>query len=60
MGNPLEALAWIANDLASRGLGLWRSDIVITGSLVPSRYPEAGDVVRFDAGALGSVELAVD
>ena len=60
MGHPLEALAWIANNLAGRGLGLWRSDIVITGSLVPSKYPKAGDLVRFEAGALGAVELRVD
>lgn len=60
MGHPLEALAWLANNLASRGLGLWRSDVVITGSLIASRFPKAGQVVRFDAGALGSVELHVD
>lgn len=60
MGHPLEALAWIANHLAARGMGLWRSDVVITGSLVTSKFPNAGDSVRFDAAALGSVELAVD
>jgi 2-keto-4-pentenoate hydratase len=60
MGHPLEALAWIANHLAARGMGLWRSDIVITGSLVTSKFPQAGDTVRFDAGALGSVQLSVD
>ncbi len=60
MGHPFEALAWVANNLAARGLGLWRSDIVITGSLVPTKFPKAGDRVRFEAGALGSVELAVD
>ena len=59
MGHPLDALAWIANHLAARGLGLWRGDIVITGSLVTSKFPKAGDLVRFDAGALGSVELQV-
>jgi 2-keto-4-pentenoate hydratase len=59
MGHPMEALAWIANNLASRGLGLWRGDVVITGSLVTSKFPKAGDVVRFDAGALGAVELKV-
>jgi len=32
---------------------------VITGSLVTSKFPRAGDRVRFDAGALGSVELRV-
>jgi len=60
MGHPFEALAWVANNLAARGLGLWRSDIVITGSLVTTKFPKAGDRIRFDAGALGSVELAVD
>ena len=60
MGHPLDALAWIANNLASRGLGLWRGDVVITGSLVTSKFPQAGDRVRFDAGELGAVELHVD
>lgn len=60
MGHPFEALAWVANNLAARGLGLWRSDIVITGSLVTTKFPKAGDRIRFEAGALGSVELAVD
>ena len=59
MGHPLEALTWVANNLASRGLGLWRSDVVITGSLVTTKYPKAGDTLRFEAGPLGAVELAV-
>jgi len=60
MGHPLEALAWLANNLAGRGLGLWRSDVVITGSLVASQFLKAGQSARFDAGPLGSVELHVD
>lgn len=59
MGHPLDALAWMANHLASRGLGLWRGDVVITGSLVTSKFPQAGDAIRWAAGALGSVELDV-
>ena len=60
MGHPLDALAWLANHLAARGLGLWRGDVVITGSLVTSKFPKAGDLVRFEAGELGAVELHVD
>ena len=60
MGHPLDALAWIVNHRAARGLGLRRGDVVITGSLVTSKFPKAGDVVRFEAGALGSVELHLD
>ena len=60
MGHPLDALAWVANNRAMRGVGLWRGDVVITGSMVTSKFPKAGDRVRFEAGALGAVELAVD
>jgi 2-keto-4-pentenoate hydratase len=60
MGHPLDALTWIANNLAARGVGLWRGDVVITGSLVTSKFPKTGDLIRFDAGALGAVELHVD
>jgi 2-keto-4-pentenoate hydratase len=60
MGHPFEALAWLANHLASRGLGLWRSDIVLTGSLVPSHFARAGERIRFETDALGRVELEVE
>ncbi len=60
MGHPLDALVWLTNHLAARGLGLWRGDVVITGSLVTSKFPKAGDLVRFEAGVLGAVELQID
>jgi 2-keto-4-pentenoate hydratase len=60
MGSPLVALAWIANHLHSRGRWLRKGDVVITGSLVTSQFPRAGDVLRFEAGALGAIELAVN
>lgn len=60
MGHPLDALAWLANHLAARGLGLWRGDVVITGSLVTSKYPKAGDLVRFEVDSLGAVELRLE
>jgi 2-keto-4-pentenoate hydratase len=59
MGSPLAALAWIANHLRSRGRSLCKGDVVITGSLVASQFPRAGDLLQFEAGALGTVELAV-
>jgi len=60
MGHPFESLVWVANHLARRGLGLWRGAVVITGSLVTSKFPVAGDEIRFDLGALGTVELTVE
>lgn len=60
MGHPFESVAWVANHLARRGRGLWRGAVVITGSLVTSKFPVAGDEIRFELDALGAVELKVE
>ena len=60
MGHPLAAVQWVANHLAERGLCLRRGDVVISGSLVTSKFPRTGDRLRFDAGPLGAVELRVE
>jgi 2-keto-4-pentenoate hydratase len=59
MGHPLEALAWLANHLAEQGRGLLIGNVVLTGSLVTSKFVKAGDRVEFDAGPLGSIRLNV-
>jgi 2-keto-4-pentenoate hydratase len=59
LGHPLAAVQWVANHLAARGQGLRHGDVVISGSLVTSKFPGTGDWLRFDAGALGVVELRV-
>ena len=59
MGHPFEAVAWVANNLARRGKQLRAGHLVITGSLVTSKFPKAGDTVGFDLGPLGGIELNV-
>ena len=60
MGHPMDAVAWIANHLASQNRGLLRGEIVITGSVITSKPARAGDRVEFSVGGIGKVELAVD
>lgn len=60
LGHPFNAVAWIADHLAAHGRGLLRSDVVITGSLVATQFPKAGDFIRFSVEGLGEVELRVD
>jgi 2-keto-4-pentenoate hydratase len=60
MGHPFDAVAWIANHLASLNRGLLRGEIVITGSLITSKPVKSGDRVEFNLAGLGKVELAVD
>ena len=60
LGHPLDALAWLANNLAERGKSLQRDMIIMTGSIVSTKFLNAGDEVSFDIDTLGEVWLTVD
>ena len=57
MGDPFEALVWLANDLSRRGFGLRQGDAVTTGTVAGVHYAEAGMRVVADFGALGKAEV---
>jgi len=57
LGHPLNALAWLANALAVRGMELRAGDWVSTGTCLGVVPAAAGTRVRGDYGALGRVEL---
>ena len=57
MGNPLNALAWLADKLASAGTPLRCGMIVMTGSMVPIQFPATGDRAVVEVEGLGSAEL---
>jgi len=59
LGHPFEALAWLANSRAARGLGLQKGAFVFLGSLVETKWPDPGDSVRIEIDSLGALELAV-
>jgi 2-oxo-3-hexenedioate decarboxylase/2-keto-4-pentenoate hydratase len=58
LGHPFVPLAWLANHLAANGRGLRRGDIVMTGSIVTTRFPTGPFAYRFDVAGLGSVEVS--
>jgi 2-keto-4-pentenoate hydratase len=57
MGNPLNALAWLADKLATAGTPLKRGMIVMTGSMVPIQFPAAGDHAIVEVEGLGTADL---
>jgi 2-keto-4-pentenoate hydratase len=59
MGSPLNALAWLANHLETRGLSLKPGDVVISGSISKILRPKAGDTIRARFTRLGSVSVKV-
>ncbi len=52
-GHPLEALAWLANDVSHRGQDLPAGWIVMLGSVVQTKWLNRGDVVEAEIEGLG-------
>jgi 2-keto-4-pentenoate hydratase len=59
LGHPFNSVAWLANHLASRGAALKAGQIVMTGSIVKTVFPEQPAHYRFDLEGLGVVEVQV-
>ena len=59
MGNPLNSLVWLANQLASRGITLEAGMVVMTGSTLATQFPTAGDRFVYEIEGLGVVEAAI-
>ena len=57
MGHPLEALAWLANQLSAAGETLRAGEVVTTGTCTGFQPVAPGDAVAADFGALGRVEV---
>jgi 2-keto-4-pentenoate hydratase len=55
LGEPLQALRWLANNCAVAGTPLLAGDVVLLGSLVQTQWVQAGDVVTVANQPLGRV-----
>jgi 2-keto-4-pentenoate hydratase len=60
LGHPLDAMVWIARHLHQRGCTLKKGELVITGSLITSKFPKAGDSVRFSAAGVGEIAMRIE
>jgi 2-keto-4-pentenoate hydratase len=58
LGDPRIALAWLVNEISSRGIAVEHGQIVSTGTCMVPLAIEPGDSVQADYGVLGSVRLA--
>ena len=57
MGHPFEALTWLANHAARSGRPLAAGDVVLTGSVVETKWVEPGDRVRVAIEGLGEASV---
>ncbi|WP_116365718.1 2-keto-4-pentenoate hydratase [Parahaliea mediterranea] len=61
LGNPLTAVAWLANKLSEFDVAFEPGDVILSGSFLRALPVQAGDeiIARFDSG-FGDVHLAFD
>jgi 2-keto-4-pentenoate hydratase len=59
LGHPFNSAAWLATQLASRGVGLKAGQLVMTGSVIKTVFPEEAADYRFEFKGLGAVEMRV-
>jgi len=59
MGHPLNALAMAAETLHGRGQGLQAGDVVLTGSVVTTKWPKPGQTAVIAVEGLGEAKLSV-
>ncbi|MEN8196358.1 MAG: fumarylacetoacetate hydrolase family protein, partial [Pseudomonadota bacterium] len=60
LGHPLEALALLANEAARRGETIEAGAIVLTGSIVQTKWLEPGDHAVCRLEGLGTVSLKTE
>jgi 2-oxopent-4-enoate/cis-2-oxohex-4-enoate hydratase len=58
MGNPFEALAWLANDRVKRGEAVKAGMVVTTGTRLPPIEIQGGDQITIEFVELGKVGAA--
>lgn len=59
LGHPFNSVAWLATQLASRAVGLKAGQVVMTGSVMKTIFPEEDAAYRFDLEPIGFVEVLV-
>jgi 2-keto-4-pentenoate hydratase len=60
MGHPLDALAWLADGLSRRGLGMQAGEVAILGSVLTSYFPQSGQRLEFALDGFPPIVLDVD
>jgi 2-keto-4-pentenoate hydratase len=59
LGHPFNSVAWLATQLASRGVGLKAGQVVMTGSVMKTVFPEEEASYRFELAGIGAVDVQV-
>jgi 2-keto-4-pentenoate hydratase len=57
--DPLGSLVWVLNHCRALGQTVRKGEVVITGSVLRTRFPAAGDRFRYEVAGRAAVELSI-
>jgi 2-keto-4-pentenoate hydratase len=60
LGHPFTPLAWLANHLHGRGQALRQGDVVLTGSLVVTKFPQAPSRFSYELSGIGRADFSIE
>lgn len=59
LGHPFEALTWLTNTVAAQGKGMKKGMVVMTGTMIATKFVKPGDVLSFAVDGLGEVAARI-
>lgn len=59
LGHPFEALTWLTNTVAAQGRSMKKGMVVMTGTMIATKFVKPGDVLSFAVDGLGEVAARI-
>jgi len=59
LGHTFQSVAWLATHLSASGVALRPGEIIMTGSLVTTKFPDINTSYRYELSGVGSVTLSI-
>lgn len=59
LGHPFEALTWLTNTVAAQGRSMKKGMVVMTGTMIATKFVKPGDVLSFTVDGLGEVAARI-
>jgi 2-keto-4-pentenoate hydratase len=59
LGHPFDALTWLANTVAAQGKSMLKGMVVMTGTMIATKFVKPGDALAFAVEGLGEVAVRI-
>lgn len=60
LGHPFEALTWLVNTISSQGKSMKKGMVVMTGSMIATKFVNPGDSLSLAVEGLGEIGVSIE